>query len=204
MSPFALCFVEPRGSLRSPGLFFVCLLGTLPVAAGLLGTPLGPARAAAPCEPQCLDRVCGDDGCGGTCGQCPEGRVCSPVGTCDLEGCTDQCLEGSAGCIEEVAWVCERMEDDCTAKVETDCAALNAFCESGTCLGGAAGYPVDDEEDEGWKLDAFQSDAGSGGTEPAPASSDEGCQGGSTWPALPWLGAAILWLNSRRRAAPEP
>jgi hypothetical protein len=28
------------------------------------------------CTPQCEDYECGDDNCGGSCGICPEGRVC--------------------------------------------------------------------------------------------------------------------------------
>ncbi|NOZ02313.1 MAG: hypothetical protein GXP54_10550 [Deltaproteobacteria bacterium] len=32
------------------------------------------------CEPNCWTRVCGPDNCGGTCGQCPDGTVCSSDG----------------------------------------------------------------------------------------------------------------------------
>ncbi|MBM4356338.1 MAG: hypothetical protein FJ109_21525, partial [Deltaproteobacteria bacterium] len=34
------------------------------------------------CIPQCDGKQCGKDGCGGTCGTCDEGLVCTPVGTC--------------------------------------------------------------------------------------------------------------------------
>src|SRR4029079_7623262 len=35
------------------------------------------------CQPDCTGKVCGDDGCGGTCGTCAAGEGCaSAVGTC--------------------------------------------------------------------------------------------------------------------------
>lgn len=36
---------------------------------------------AATCTPRCRRRVCGDDGCGGSCGSCPTGQFCRS-GTC--------------------------------------------------------------------------------------------------------------------------
>ena len=33
--------------------------------------------------PQCTDRDCGDDGCGGTCGTCEAGEVCNPQQQCE-------------------------------------------------------------------------------------------------------------------------
>lgn len=47
----------------------------------------GPPAA---CVPRCDGRRCGDDGCGGTCGSCPEGRACDAAGRCD------RCASGSA------------------------------------------------------------------------------------------------------------
>jgi hypothetical protein len=34
------------------------------------------------CTPSCSGRQCGPDGCGGTCGSCSGGAVCSPAGQC--------------------------------------------------------------------------------------------------------------------------
>lgn len=34
------------------------------------------------CLPDCAGRVCGDDGCGGSCGTCAEGEECTPDGAC--------------------------------------------------------------------------------------------------------------------------
>lgn len=41
------------------------------------------------CTPQCDGRSCGEDGCGGVCGLCPDGVFCEPF--------TGRCAEGSGG-----------------------------------------------------------------------------------------------------------
>lgn len=38
------------------------------------------------CEPVCEGRACGDDGCGGTCGDCGNGWYCSATRECVLDG----------------------------------------------------------------------------------------------------------------------
>jgi MYXO-CTERM domain-containing protein len=48
--------------------------------------------ADCPCIPDCDGKVCGPDGCGGTCGECDEGFYCSGVGQC-----TDECLGSCNG-----------------------------------------------------------------------------------------------------------
>jgi tetratricopeptide (TPR) repeat protein len=37
---------------------------------------------AAKCQKACEGKACGDDGCGGECGTCPEGEMCSEEGAC--------------------------------------------------------------------------------------------------------------------------
>jgi len=44
------------------------------------------------CTPDCTNKVCGTDGCGGQCGQCAAGtEQCSPAGQCELIGSGDTC-----------------------------------------------------------------------------------------------------------------
>ncbi len=44
------------------------------------------------CRGFCGDRECGSDGCGGTCGSCAGGEVCTPAGQCvNRNECTPQC-----------------------------------------------------------------------------------------------------------------
>ena len=64
-----------------------------------------PEEVAAPCVPSCQGKHCGDDGCGGSCGECTEhgSAYCAPDGTCscraDCEGkkCGDDGCGGSCG-----------------------------------------------------------------------------------------------------------
>jgi hypothetical protein len=46
-----------------------------------------------PCAPQCKERECGDDGCGGNCGNCAGESSCNAAGSCqaaaDIRGTTD-------------------------------------------------------------------------------------------------------------------
>lgn len=37
------------------------------------------------CVPNCTGKVCGDNGCGGSCGTCPQGQVCDSSGLCTAE-----------------------------------------------------------------------------------------------------------------------
>jgi hypothetical protein len=58
----------------------------------------GSISSADGCVPNCEDRECGDDDCGGTCGLCILPETCGSYGTC---GCTPKCSGkecGSDGC----------------------------------------------------------------------------------------------------------
>ena len=44
-----------------------------------------PSDAGTVCVPDCGSRVCGDDGCGGSCGVCTTDDYCTPVGTCERD-----------------------------------------------------------------------------------------------------------------------
>ncbi len=71
------------------------------------------------CTAYCLGKVCGDDGCGGSCGECDEGAACTDYGQCacipnceekvcgndgcgntcgDCPGPQDNCIEGTCSC----------------------------------------------------------------------------------------------------------
>jgi hypothetical protein len=55
-----------------------------------------------PCIPDCNEKVCGDDGCGGLCGYCQHGYACNKDGQC-VEICVPDCqakqkLCGPDGC----------------------------------------------------------------------------------------------------------
>ncbi|MBM4371708.1 MAG: hypothetical protein FJ098_08645, partial [Deltaproteobacteria bacterium] len=124
------------------------------------GTPCGllPGGAcqdgACVCIPQCQGRVCGDDGCGGSCGTCP-GQAC--VGKefhvdifCDVDGfckagvqlpcddtnpCTDDSCNPQTGCVYTNATLPCDDGDPCTQ---------GERCSFGTCQGGVPMVCADD------------------------------------------------------------
>jgi N-acetylneuraminic acid mutarotase len=80
-----------------------------------------PARVciAAGCEPACQGRICGPDGCGGTCGACDPGELCDPDrGRCFVP-CAPQCAGRNCG------------DDGCGG----DCGTCNGadICNDGRC-----------------------------------------------------------------------
>jgi hypothetical protein len=50
------------------------------------------------CTPACEGKQCGDDGCGGDCGQCPGGYACDPFGYCICEPQCEDKVCGKNGC----------------------------------------------------------------------------------------------------------
>ncbi len=84
------------------------------------------------CEADCVDRECGPDGCGGSCG------VCTPPDECDEEGrcecvcdgicCGDECIPGGeccsndecAGCVGTPA-SCGELETQAPCRAQFDC-----------------------------------------------------------------------------------
>ena len=49
------------------------------------------------CKPQCGNRQCGPNGCGGQCGTCPTGKSCDTKGMCVTGGCQPQCAGKQCG-----------------------------------------------------------------------------------------------------------
>ena len=90
------------------------------------------------CMPKCDGRECGDDGCGGSCGECPgqqdtcqEGGVCHCEASCEGKECGPDGCGGSCGvCISEI----------CTSEGTCGCAPA---CEGKQCgqdgCGGSCG-----------------------------------------------------------------
>ena len=112
-----------------------------------------------PCKPDCTNKECGDDGCGGSCGRCPHGKVCI-VGKCmpchpdckDKEcgddGCGGSCGECAKGyvCKEGKCKPCQPGcgEDDncgydecgnsCTPPWEPPCTGPGVTCRYNRCI----------------------------------------------------------------------
>ncbi len=128
LHPGGNLFITDQGNDRvqvlGPDLAFVAQFGTQGSEPGLLEGPSDIAMAPngtffiadagnqrvqlfASCQPDCTGKVCGDDGCGGSCGQCPSFGSCNAQGLCDgwvgegAEGCNIQEAGGCGGCPPE-------------------------------------------------------------------------------------------------------
>lgn len=99
------------------------------------------------CSPECEDKECGDNGCGGSCGTCLEGWQCSDdlccSPDCEDKECGDNGCNGSCGTCP-VGWQCggdHRCFDPCE---ETECGddgwggscgecTIGMTCQQGIC-----------------------------------------------------------------------
>ncbi|MDP6943660.1 MAG: MopE-related protein, partial [Myxococcota bacterium] len=80
---------------------------------------------AALCVPQCGDKVCGDDGCTGSCGECADGETCDVAGQCvDAVACEG---DNPAGCTQNgcpEGLVCD------TSDQPDVCVASSCWCDA--------------------------------------------------------------------------
>jgi len=73
------------------------------------------------CIPDCEGKVCGSDECGGSCGECGEGKACDDDGQCIVATC-----EGACGSVAEAGCWCDSTcfdFGDCCDDVCSFCAA---------------------------------------------------------------------------------
>jgi hypothetical protein len=98
-----------------------------------------------PCVPDCAQKVCGDDGCGGSCGECPEAQVCVADGkgcckpACAGKICGDDGCGGSCGDCPE-GLVCNGYHQ-CAPPCEPKCAGKE--CGPDGCDGECGQCPPD-------------------------------------------------------------
>lgn len=107
-------------------LWMYCQPGDFPCFMQVSQGPCAGAMAQCDCVPYCGGRECGDDGCGGQCGTCPDGTVCSPLG-----GCGEGCGDGTCGSAES----CKTCSSDC-GKCPNDCCLAQATpgCVNGSIM----------------------------------------------------------------------
>lgn len=90
------------------------------------GDPSGDSGVETVCVPDCTDRACGADGCGGGCGDCPGDQVCRdgecrPCPDCDGRVCGSDGCGGSCGLCPEAGQVCNLGQcQDCLDEFEPD------------------------------------------------------------------------------------
>jgi len=99
------------------------LCGPAPEGGCLAAAVAGPCKAAydsciGQCQPVCAGAVCGDDGCGGSCGSCLSSQVCDQ-GQC-VQSCTPDCDKkdcGDDGC----GGVCGTCAQDLVCTLDGQC-----------------------------------------------------------------------------------
>ena len=89
------------------------------------------------CRPQCRDRQCGPDGCGGSCGTCPEPMACdAATGKC-VDECRDECFFwGESFCSSEWEFMeCGDWDGDPCMEYSPPIGCPEGFCnwETGRC-----------------------------------------------------------------------
>ncbi len=92
------------------------------------GVPSDSGEPDEVCVPDCGEKICGTDGCGGSCGDCGAGELCQfgqcvPEGGCeDLEDCLPRICDADGDCA------------DCTE--DAQCADADLVCneDSGHCV----------------------------------------------------------------------
>ena len=82
------------------------------------------------CTPSCGGALCGDDGCGGTCGHCGTGEVCEAGACVDDGACEPSCGAATCG------------DDGCGGSCGV-CGTGEA-CEGGACVGGGDGASLEE------------------------------------------------------------
>ena len=100
---------------------------------------LGAEHCIPGCEPACDGKECGDNGCGGSCGECGENEKCDGNGQCVCAnvGCEGTCCVPGEICFEQACCLA-----DCTGReCGTDgcggtcgeCNGVQEECVNGTC-----------------------------------------------------------------------
>jgi hypothetical protein len=74
--------MEAMGGYCAKDCALLCGDGTCDAAESVLTCPAD----CAVCEPNCTEKECGADGCGGQCGDCEPWETCSQDGTCESQG----------------------------------------------------------------------------------------------------------------------
>lgn len=107
------------------------------------------------CSPSCEGKVCGTDGCGGSCGECGEGKTCNN-GTCQIscvpncagkvcgpDGCGGTCAPNSCPttCVNGTCQTCTPNcygkvcgPDGCGGTCAPNNCGTNRHCSNGSCV----------------------------------------------------------------------
>jgi hypothetical protein len=120
------CGWAPKGGALSTGAY-ACSTG-----GGV--TPVGAPYKACVCDPVCTGKVCGNDGCGGSCGTCGTNTACDANGACK---CTLNCDDGNA-CTDDSCDASGCTHTGNTAACSTGKCSTGDKCVAKSCVAGPA------------------------------------------------------------------
>ncbi len=157
------CVDEPSCGWDVENDYYICGMEAAPDPEGVY-----PMDCAELCTPDCGDKICGGDGCGGDCGACPDGDACTPEGECCTPSC-DEKICGNNGCggdcgecpPEESCKDGACVAGDCQGIPWEGCCAAGAllYCDKGNLVQmSCAGDP-----DCGWNSEPGYYDCGTEG-----------------------------------------
>ena len=177
------------GRVLAASIPFVVLLALASCGSDGNGPPGGTDTGVEACTPDCIGKQCGDDGCGGSCGTCLYGQVCTN-GTCFAcnanctgkqcgdDGCGGSCgtCPGGQSCANGICGQAPSCTDGLPNGIETDvdcggnCPGCpygkkciqNSDCTSGLCSGGTCSSP---DTCQNIAKDNLETDVDCGGTQ---------------------------------------
>ncbi|HIA01625.1 MAG TPA: hypothetical protein EYN66_06895 [Myxococcales bacterium] len=89
------------------------------------------------CEANCLNKECGDNGCGGSCGSCADGKSCNNLGQCKTSGGGGECgnisFEGT--CIGNTLKYCSS-----GTLISSNCGEYGKVCKWDATGNGGSGW----------------------------------------------------------------
>jgi hypothetical protein len=95
------------------------------------------------CTADCTGKQCGDDGCGGDCGACTTGDLCSPT-ACDIT--SSQCVVEPIDCDDDNACTNDECSDGTCSNPQIECDDFNP-CTNDTCFEDTGVCVAQDVED---------------------------------------------------------
>ncbi len=101
----------------------------------------GSCDEACECVVNCAGKVCGDDGCGGSCGECADGEACD-FGQCAAAPATGQCCQPNVDGVSECMADVDLTYCDASEGVFTAGGSCDEACE---CLANCAGKVCGDD-----------------------------------------------------------
>lgn len=133
------------------------------------------------CLANCSGKECGSNGCGGSCGSCPNTgpeTFCDTLGQCVVPP-QQNCIPTNCNALN---YTCGLWEDNCNGTLNCGTCAVGEECKDGLCAGiiPQQGCTSDDNCTGGYICDSSTGDCVPPGEQPKPCVSDSDCATGYT------------------------